>query len=191
MRRGARGQISSGEGAEADAFARLFDAHARAVHAFCARRTADLALADDLTSVVFLEAWRNRRRAEITASDNPLPWLLGVANNVVRNDLRARLRYRAALRRLPPPDAVPSSEEDALARAVIEEGLTAALRAVAGLPRPERNVVVLVLWSGLSYEEAAQALGVPVGTVRSRLSRARNRLRSSMSLTSVLAKESP
>lgn len=182
---------SNGDGLEADAFARLFDAHARAVHAFCARRTADLALADDLTSIVFLEAWRSRRRNDIATSDNPLPWLLGVANNVVRNDLRARLRYRAALRRLPLPAVVPSCEEEVAARAVIEEGLAEALHAIARIPHQERDVVALVLWSGLSYEEAARALGVPVGTVRSRLSRARSRLQSSMSLPTLLAKELP
>src|ERR1700759_1431976 len=76
------------------AFGRLFERHARAVHAFCARRTADLSAAEDLTSIVFLEAWRRRGRSEIS-SPTVLPCLLGIAHNVVRNAHRSRRRHGA------------------------------------------------------------------------------------------------
>lgn len=189
MRSRAGRRDDDGASVEADAFRTLFDRHARAVHAFCARRTADLALAEDLTSIVFLEAWRHRHRVGLVEQDNPLPWLLGVANNVVRNDLRARIRYRAAVRRLAPTSVVDAGDDRVVARADAERGLGDALSAIAALSAGERDVVALVLWSGLSYEEAAVALDVPVGTVRSRLSRARSKVRSSLPDNLQLAKE--
>lgn len=168
-------------GAESDAarFGRLFEQHAQAVFAYCARRTADLAAAEDLTSITFLEAWRHRGR--VPSDGDARPWLLGVANNVVRNAGRARRRYDAALGRMPRPPAAPTAEDEAVARQTTETGLRAALDAIAALSRGEQEVVMVVLWSGLSYEDAATALQIPVGTVRSRLSRARSKLRSTLS----------
>jgi RNA polymerase sigma-70 factor (ECF subfamily) len=171
------GQVSgAGEWSEAVVFGQLFERHAQAVFSFCARRTADLALAEDLTSVTFLEAWRHRERVPSAPDDGALPWLLGVANNVVRNARRGQRRYRAVLARLPGPPVAPAAEDHAVDRATTEAGLRAALDAISVLPEREQEVVMLVLWSGLSYEEAATALAIPVGTVRSRLSRARAKL---------------
>ena len=73
-------------------FGQLFGSHAQAVYAFCARRTADLSLAEDLTSITFLEAWRHRDRVPPAQGGGALPWLLGVANNVVRNARRGQRR---------------------------------------------------------------------------------------------------
>jgi RNA polymerase sigma-70 factor (ECF subfamily) len=164
--------------ADPDAFGVLFERHGRAVYAFCARRTADLALAEDLTSIVFLEAWRRRQRTEITG-ESLLPWLLGIAHNAVRNAHRSRRRHRAALARLP-PEPLEAAADDVASRIDAERALAGALQAIRTLPDRERDVVVLVLWSGLSYEDAALVLGVPAGTVRSRLSRARARLSASL-----------
>jgi RNA polymerase sigma-70 factor, ECF subfamily len=176
---------------EATAFGRLFDRHAQAVYTFCARRTADLALAEDLTSVTFLEAWRHRHRAPLTQDDNALPWLLGVANNVVRNARRGQRRYRTALKALPAPPHVRAAEEQAVARLVTETTLRGALDAISTLSAGEQDVVMLVLWSELSYEEAATALGIPIGTVQSRLSRARSKLQVTLGNTAPsLIKES-
>ena len=161
---------------ETDVFGQLFRRHAQAVYSYCARRTADLALADDLTSITFMEAWRHRDRVPSERDGSALPWLLGVANNVVRNATRGQRRYRAVLERLPGPSSAPPAEDQALARAVTEAGLRAALDAIAALHEGEQQVVMLVLWSGLSYEESARALAIPVGTVQSRLSRARAKL---------------
>lgn len=175
MRRTTRtGPAGPTDAPDAASFGRLFDRHARAVFAYCARRTADLAAAEDLTSITFLEAWRHRTRTP--AGDDALPWLLGVANNVVRNARRARRRYDAALERIPRLPAATAAEDEAVTRQATEAGLRAALDAIATLSRGEQEVVMVVLWSGLSYVEAATALGVPVGTVRSRLSRARSKL---------------
>jgi RNA polymerase sigma factor (sigma-70 family) len=175
------GQVSDGElwrravAGEAEAFGVLFERHARGVYNYLFRRTADWALAEDLTSIVFLEAWRRRGEVQLQR-DSALPWLLGVATNVLRNRRRSQWRFRAALERLP-REHVHDFSEEADARLDDERRMRSALRSVRKLPKHERDVIALCAWAGLSYEEAALALGVPIGTVRSRLSRARARLR--------------
>jgi RNA polymerase sigma-70 factor, ECF subfamily len=174
-------------GADPEAFAELYERHVQAVFAFCARRTGDLALAEDLTSVVFLEAWRRRGSVRLDGR-SALPWLLGTAHNVVRNQRRSLRRHRAALLRLSSSGVSPSGEDETIARLDAQQTLTAALEAVGRLPQEQQDAVNLVLWSGLSYEEAALALGVPVGTVRSRIARARATLSASLT-TSAMTKE--
>jgi RNA polymerase sigma-70 factor, ECF subfamily len=160
---------------DVEAFGRLFERHARAIYNFCFRRTADWSTAEDLTSVVFLEAWR-RRDVELLP-DKVLPWLYGIATNVVRNRRRSSRRHAAALARFAPPDAPPDFTEEILDRLDEERDMAGVLRLVSQLPQRQQDVLALCVWTGLSYEDAALALGVPVGTVRSRLARARIRLR--------------
>ncbi len=155
-------------------FGDLFERHSRAIYVFCFRRTADWSLAEDLTSVVFLEAWRRRSDVRLVR-ESALPWLFGIATNVVRNQRRSLRRHRTALERLPLEHA-PDFADETVERLDDERRMREILAAFAALPRRERDVIVLCRWSGLSYEEAAVALGVPVGTVRSRLARARGRL---------------
>lgn len=95
----------------------------------------------------------------------------------LRNRRRAERRYAAALRRIPKPDAEPSFADDTEQRIDDEELTDHALELLAQLPRREQEVFALCIWSELSYEDAAAALRIPVGTVRSRLSRAHARLR--------------
>lgn len=163
---------------DAGAFGALYERHARAVQAFFLWRTADPPLAEDLTSIVFLEAWGKRTRiAPTTATARPL--LLGVATNVLRHHWRSRRRHAAAVARM--RAAVPAAggageDDDAIARVDAMRELRAAREAVRALPRRELDVLTLVAWGELTYEETAAALGVPVGSVRSRLARARARL---------------
>lgn len=159
---------------DADAFGLLFERHARAIYNYCFRRVASWAVAEDLVSIVFLEAWRGRSKP---LPGKELPWLYGIATNVVRNRRRAERRYAAALRRVPAPDPSASFADETDARIDDERLMARALELLARLPRREQEVFALCAWSELSYEDAAVALGVPVGTVRSRLSRARARLR--------------
>ena len=160
---------------EASAFGVLFERHARTVYNYCFRRTADWSLAEDLTSTVFLEAWR--RRADVRLDrDSALPWLLGVATNVLRNRWRSERRHRAALARLS-IERDDGFEGDVVERLDDEQDMRRVLGALAALSRDDQDVLALCVWEGLSYESAALALGIPVGTVRSRLSRARARLR--------------
>jgi RNA polymerase sigma-70 factor (ECF subfamily) len=161
--------------ADSRLFEDLFDRHAAELLRYCFRRTADAALAEDLVSVVFLEAWR--RRGDLRRDRDARPWLYGIATNVVRHQWRTRRRHDAAVRRLAaalPRDAQVDDPDERLAR---EQEMRAVLSAAAALPRRELDVLALCVWSELSYEEAAAALGVAVGTVRSRLSRGRARLR--------------
>jgi RNA polymerase sigma-70 factor (ECF subfamily) len=164
----------SGTG-DADAFGLLFERHAKAIYNFCFRRTGSWEAAEDLLSIVFLVAWR-RRNQELPPG-KVLPWLYGIATNVVRNRRRSEWRHRAALARVPAARPEAGFDADSEERLDDEGRMREALSLLARLPRRELDVFVLCAWSGLSYEDAALALGVPVGTVRSRLSRARQRLR--------------
>src|SRR6266540_1887069 len=104
------------------------------------------------------------------------PWLLGVALNVLRSQARAERRHRDALSRLP-REAPPESESSAaISRLDAEQRMAAVLLAVSKLDRREREAIELCVWAELTPEEAAQALGISAGAVRSRLSRARRRL---------------
>jgi RNA polymerase sigma-70 factor (ECF subfamily) len=162
-------------GHDSDAFAELFERHGTAIYNYCFRRIGNWAGAEDLMSVVFLEAWRRR---DVDLPDGMvLPWLYGVATNVVRNASRSLRRYERALARVPRPEATPDFSEAADAHLDEETQMRNILALVGRLRREERDVFALCAWSGLSYEEAAVALAVPVGTVRSRLSRARAHLR--------------
>ena len=159
---------------DADAFTALFERHARTIYIYCFRRIGDWSAAEDLLSVVFLEAWR--RRDKQLPPGKVLPWLYGIATNVVRNRRRAERRYRAALSRVPAAESVADFGQDVAGRVDDERQLRHALTLLARLPRRQQEVFVLCAWSGLGYDDAAFALGVPAGTVRSRLSRARRAL---------------
>jgi RNA polymerase sigma factor (sigma-70 family) len=160
---------------EPEAFGRLYERHARGIYNYLFRRCADWSLAEDLTSIVFLEAYRRRAEVEL-AEGKVLPWLYGVATNVVRNQRRSLRRYAAALKRIPPPEPVPGIAGEVAERLDAQTRMRTILAVLDELPESDRDVLALCVWSELSYEDAAAALGVPVGTVRSRLARARARL---------------
>ena len=125
---------------------------------------------------MFLEAWRRRRSVQLHQG-SALPWLYGVATNVLRNARRTLRRHAAALDRVPAAPLATSDEADeAAARIDDQRRMQQLLALFRRLPRREQEVLALIAWSELSYEEAARALGLPVGTVRSRVSRARRRL---------------
>ncbi|WP_250007677.1 RNA polymerase sigma factor [Actinoplanes sp. M2I2] len=175
---------------EPECFGVLFDRHAEAVRAFCARRSGSADAADDLVSIVFLEAWRRRDDVELI-DGNALPWLYGIARRALQNRWRTALRHRRALDRLPPAPAAPD-HADAVADRLDDERELARIATALGRLRPsDRDVLVLCVWQGLSYAEAAVALGVPVGTVRSRLSRARSRLEATAGALSAQRLETP
>ena len=161
---------------DGDAFGALYERHSSAIYNYCFRGTGDWASAEDLCAAVFLEAWRNRARVRFTGEDAILPWLYGVATNVMRNHARAGRRFVRALAVLTGGSRAPRADET-VERLVDEERMRGVLGAVSRLPRHERDVVALCVFGDLSYEEAALVLDVPMGTVRSRLSRARGRLR--------------
>jgi RNA polymerase sigma factor (sigma-70 family) len=159
-----------------EAFGELFERHSNRVYAHCFTRTGSWSMAEDLTSVVFLEAWRRREEVRFSG-ESALPWLLGVANNATRNAQRTLRRHNLLLAKLPPAGEEADIAVDAAARVDQERLAQHLLCAMGGLRQSEREVLALCDWAGLSYSEAAVAMGVPEGTVRSRLSRARQHLR--------------
>jgi RNA polymerase sigma-70 factor (ECF subfamily) len=159
------------------AFGVLFERHAGLIYNYCFRRTGDWALAEDLTSTTFLLAWRSQGHVPLQA-ESALPLLYGIATNVLRNDRRSVKRRRAAFARLPLERAEePDFGDETSERVDDQVAMRELLRLFRRLPRREQDVVALCDWSGLSYEDAATALEIPIGTVRSRLSRGRRRLR--------------
>ncbi|NEY33207.1 sigma-70 family RNA polymerase sigma factor [Streptomyces sp. PRKS01-65] len=158
-----------------DAFGELFDAYARSVYNHAFRLTGEWAAAEDVVSLTFLDAWRLRERLDAEGG-SVRPWLLGIATNVTRNTRRAARRHAAAVARLPRDTTVRDHADEVAGRVDDAAQLTAVRTALARLRRAEREVLALCVWSGLDYRAAAEALGVPVGTVRSRLSRAREKL---------------
>ncbi|MFI8326748.1 RNA polymerase sigma factor [Streptomyces sp. NPDC085529] len=153
-----------------------YDAHARVLFQYAYRMCGDRAAAEDVVSATFLEAWRCR--GKVHADGGSLrPWLLGIATNVLRGAAREARRRDAALARMPDSGVLPDFSDAVASRLADEERLRAARVALGRLRRREREVFGLVVWAGLDYATAGEALGIPVGTVRSRLSRARERLR--------------
>lgn len=164
-----------------DAFGELFDAYARSVYNHAYRLTGEWTVAEEVVSLTFLDAWR--LRAKLDEDGGSLrPWLLGIATNVTRNTRRAARRHAAAVARLPRDEAVRDFADEVAGRVDDAARLDLVRTALAKLRRAEREVLALCVWGGLDYQAAAEALGVPVGTVRSRLSRARTKLAKHMEL---------
>ncbi len=160
---------------DGEAFEELFRRHGPAIYNHCFRRTASWSTAEELTSVVFLQAWRKRRKVRFY-SDSVLPWLLAVANNVLRDTFRSQRRQRRLLAKVPPLPPV-TFEEDASQRLDDERRMAQVLESVRSLRLEEQEVIRLCNWTGLSQSEAAAILGIPAGTVRSRLARAHDHIR--------------
>lgn len=166
----------AGEG-DGSAFGVLFERHAGRIYNYCFRRTGDWAAADDLTSTTFLLAWRGHGRTPLQA-ESALPLLYGIATNALRNHRRSLRRRRDAFARLPLERVEePDFAEEGAIRLDDQAAMQRLLSVFTRLPRREQDVIALCDWSGLSYEDAASALDVPIGRVRSRLARGRRRLR--------------
>jgi len=159
-------------------FGAVFDRHAAAIHGYIARRLGRDA-ADDLVAETFLVAFRQRGGYD-PAQPSARPWLYGIATRLVSRRRRDEVRFfRAIARTGIDPAADPAADP------VADEGIRRAdartlhrqlAGALAGLAAADRDALLLVA-DGLSYAEAAQALGVPDGTLSSRVARARRKLR--------------
>jgi RNA polymerase sigma factor (sigma-70 family) len=158
---------------EPEAFATIFERHFDEIHRYLRRRHPSEA--DELAAEVFTAAFDARARYR-AIGDSARPWLYGIASNLLakrrRGEVRAlRAHARSGGRREPADD----DYADALERADAARQSAAVAAAVSRLRREDRDTLLLYALSDLSYEEVALALEVPVGTVRSRLSRARRR----------------
>jgi RNA polymerase sigma factor (sigma-70 family) len=159
-----------------DRFSALYERHCHAVYNHCFRRGGSWSLAEEMTAATFLTAWRRWASAP-EAVDDALPWLLAIANNMLRNTRRAQRRYAAALARIERPETVTDPAEAVAARVDAERQMAAALPVLGKLPARERAVIELCVGARLTTTQAATALGIPAGTVKSRLSRGLSRLR--------------
>ncbi|MFJ3904995.1 RNA polymerase sigma factor [Streptomyces sp. NPDC090025] len=162
-------------GGDEGAFNVLFREHGKAVYNHCFRLAGDWATAEDCTSLVFLEAWRLRHKVD-PEGGSLLPWLLGIAHHVMHRRWRVTRRHQALMERMPAPELLPDFADELVGRLEDQELIAAVKQVMDRLSRGDREVLALCVWAGLDYAGAAEALGVPVGTVRSRLSRARRRL---------------
>jgi len=151
-------------------FSEVFDRHFETVHAF-ARRRIGIDLAEEIASETFARAFDQRTRYDLTVA-NARPWLLGISSNLMRRHWRTERRRLAAYARhgvSPHADTAARAEDAAALAAVLSK-----------LSKGERDVLFLYALAELSYEQIATALAIPVATVRSRLARARRRLRTEL-----------
>jgi RNA polymerase sigma factor (sigma-70 family) len=164
--------VKDGDGA---AFASLFLRHRDRVFVHSLRLVKTPFEAEDVTAMVFLEAWRCRSSIRLV-NDSILGWLLVTATNVARNKIRSRLRYERLLRKLPQSQEVPD-HSDSVAETFDQARRSEILhRAYRSLGRRDQEVIGLCVLEDMSTAEVSELLGIPPGTVKSRLSRAKQKL---------------
>ncbi len=167
------------------AFDLVFDRHFDVVFRYLRRRVGRHR-AEELAAETFAQALASRERFDAAYAD-ARAWLFGIAVNLLRHHYRREEReLRAFARSGSDPLA---SEEPSLERLDAEASKAVVASALAQLPAIEREALLLYAWAELGYGEIAQALGIPVGTVRSRLSRARGRLRELLAASGQYAEE--
>ncbi|MGW4869545.1 RNA polymerase sigma factor [Streptomyces chartreusis] len=167
--------VVAGSLEQPELFARLYDRYAPDIHRYAARRLGETA-ADDITADTFLTAFRIRARYDRTRP-SARPWLYGIAANLIGKHRRAEVRALRALARTGHDPVAASWVEDTDSRVAAQGPLADAL---ASLSAGDRHVLLLVAWADLTYQEVAEALDLPVGTVRSRLNRARRKVRTAL-----------
>jgi RNA polymerase sigma factor (sigma-70 family) len=173
------GDVIAASLSDPDRFTEIFERHFDAIYAFTARRLGR-ELADDVGATVFVEAFAARTRFE-PERDDARPWLYGIATNLIHRHRRTEgRRLRAYARTQPTTDGESIDLEQRLDAEAMRPQLATALRALA--PN-DRDALLLFAWAGLSYDDIATATEVPVGTVRSRIHRARHRLRAELGVT--------
>ncbi len=160
---------------DAGRFGEIFDRHAQAVFRFLGRRIGPDD-AGDLLSEVFLAAFEARWRYDRDRT-SALPWLYGIASNLLSKHHRHRASELRALERVLDQGDRHDHADSVTASVDAQVALRAMAKVLADLPAIERDALLLYAWEGLGYREVADALGVPTGTVRSRLNRVRQRLR--------------
>jgi RNA polymerase sigma-70 factor (ECF subfamily) len=168
-------------------FAAIFDRHSGEILRYAhARLGADLA--EDVTAETFLAAFRHRGRYD-TAHADARPWLYGIAIREIGKHKRAETRRLRALRSAP-QDVITADFSGRSAERVAAQRLRPRLvAALTGLRRQDRELLLLVAWAGLSYEEAAAATGATVSAVKSRLHRIRKRTREALGEVNPMHKE--
>jgi RNA polymerase sigma factor (sigma-70 family) len=161
-------------------FAALFDRHFDAISGYLARRVGR-ALGDELASETFVRAFAGRAGYDLDQRD-ARPWLYGIATNLLRKHARTEERQRRAYARAAQPDLTGGGLDGAEGRADAEARGPRVAAALARLQPADRDTLLLLALTHLDYQGIAIATGVPVGTVRSRLHRARRHMRLELEL---------
>ncbi len=173
--------------ADSPAFGIIFERHFGAIHGYLRRRV-DRQLADELASQTFLVAFDRRAGFDPRRGDSR-PWLFGIATNLLRNHRRREVRELAAIAELTPD---PVFGIDGVESRIDAERMRSLLaQALADLPPGEADVLLLLVWAELGQSEIAEALSIPVGTVKSRLARARGRLQAGLGLVATASQPEP
>ena len=165
--------------ADPETFGLLFDRHVGAIHGYICRRVG-AALAEELTAETFARAFA-ARGSFVALHQSASPWLYGIATNLVHNASRAERRQLEAYGKAASVVTVPSAEFDqADARLDALRATPRLVMALLELEPGERDALVLFAWQDLSYQDVGTALGIPAGTVASRINRARRLVRASI-----------
>lgn len=162
-----------------DAFALLVERHGRAIHGFVYRRVGAV-LAEELAAETFVRAFEARTKWRDEGS-GALPWLYGIAANVVHRSRRAERRMLAAYARAAALEPLAFFDEPSEERLDAASFSAALVDALENLNEGDRDILLMHAWEELSYKQIAEALDIPVGTVSSRLSRARARVQAALS----------
>jgi RNA polymerase sigma factor (sigma-70 family) len=160
-----------------EAFREIFERHAAAVHAY-ARRRIGMTAGEEILAQTFLTAFEKRTRFD-PSYGSARPWLLGIATNLIRHHLREEREHLTALRKRAHDQPEDPVEDDT--RLDAERMKPTLLEALLALSDDDRETFLLLALGQLTYEEVASALGIPIGTVRSRIHRARGHLRERVS----------
>jgi RNA polymerase sigma factor (sigma-70 family) len=152
----------------------IFCRHGPELHRYVARRLSP-SVADDIVAETFLRAFRSGERYDVSFPD-ARPWLWRIASNLVRQLRRAEVRLLRALARTGVDPVLEGSAAEVPEHATAQAAPRQLAAALAGLSERDRDVLLLVAWGELTYEEVAAVLEIPVRTVRSRLNRARRKL---------------
>jgi RNA polymerase sigma-70 factor (ECF subfamily) len=176
--------IIAGSCQQPERFAAVFDRHAPVIYRYLLRRVGR-GSADDLVAETFLVAFAKRRSYDPRRPD-ARPWLYGIATNVVAQHRRDEVRWCRLLATACDEPETPGHADRVVADATAGSVRSLLAKALAGLAGVDRDVLLLVAYEELSYEEVARALAIPVGTVRSRLHRARAQLREALAGTAVV-----
>jgi RNA polymerase sigma factor (sigma-70 family) len=157
------------------AFAALFDRHAGSVHRYVAKRVGRDD-AEDLVGETFATAFRSRNDFDLNRPD-ARPWLFGIATNLVRHHWRSEGRRMRRERAAEPLEPIGDPADEASSSLFFRGHAAPIAMALSHLDAASLDVLLLVAGPGLTYDQVSIALGVPVGTVRSRLARARRLVR--------------
>ncbi|NUW35498.1 RNA polymerase sigma factor [Nonomuraea sp. SMC257] len=158
-----------------EVFAEVFHRHASDITRYVTRRLGEDA-ADDVVAETFLAAFRQRHGYDLS-HPSARPWLYGIATNLMRRHVRTEVRQLRLVERTGVDPVTASFTDRSDERLSAEASRRRLAGALASLPKGHRDALLLFTWAGLSYAEISEALGVRLGTVQSRINRARNRLR--------------